>query len=1233
MTIHPVYSGAPLDAEEKQLFEGFSIDVKPPVPAWIEYKKIRLTRMVNSWPEEFRDYLKNRKIKFYIYNEKGAAVYNDPPQFYFPAHTLADIGNERTAILAVQNKAMLYAVEFAIGQKSTDWKALKAEMIDYHTQHADREYLSGQLEQVKGVFSSGNLHAAIVTLFSLGATFHITDRNSSRDKLSQLHMARREAGVEAARKCAPFLFKEAGNMDPVALEKQKAFFAKLDEMVCYLGLEKDEFDRHLRQIMVSLILDTAGIANPNIVREESADAVSAAAIAGEQAVIYARIQTIAGHLFRTYAPGLPGITNVYNRPDTNLHYEKRTQEAFEKMQAALGNSVSFDYFDPARPLLADFRKGKRGIFDLDNSTPVLEIDGINDLPSLQKMLGLAIHTTLSRHSKVALKSHESEHFGQMLTELDTAYAEAAITPAEWKALRDSKQRELDLAQHRRDQALASQKQVDNALELARKEAEAFKVIPFIFSGTAQSLASRAGSSARIRDVVDRELIPVRNNLNVNFAPHSALINPLFRDGNQHIMRNISYITADGKTPGVNEPVTRAAQEQVRNILTMQLDTSPVHEANRTRHEQLVQALYASPVMLVSALGIPSMVEEVRTIQHALFPDRGKSPQAEARDLLIRRRNGLAVRALEMANIPVPEALREAATIAAPPPPAPPAPQEPPALPPPPPTPPPASEPPKPTVEDPDAPPPTPPKNDPTPPPAPVPIVGWDEALAHAETFVAKQLNEAPPFHMLRCSLGMQPGHSITLHMSRWVEEAGVRRAETKSTTMEIHQPKLDDALELKKRLQTHLLSKEEVIPYRRLQKKHGLQKLGEDEILPLSAPIVDPILPAEDGKAGRIIKRGGVYVLHLEFADGEIRTEADLSLGVAQNGSIEEANLRRELVLERLQRLQNGKSQTTPQDLRTWLQHSALLEADWQSATSIKLSQHTQIQTKITLGFPNKGTGQIATLHIGNPRRLGTPNEYWSIPLEIRVDGKLIAKPSINTHVSDADMAVRRITEATQHIQTVLTEYAEQNPKAHWQLREDNELNQLDPVHLEESANMDWTRWNRMISELNYVSQLDVHVSPLQTDETGQTYFTLAVKRADKSPFMEEGERGGAVAIERRYTIPAGTKPAEATQIAEQFRKSVHDRFKHLLDAAYNPADGTTTIGDATKVIKPVDPYNARSIAKKFDAAWRATLPEAKTSGAAIDVAPIDPAQSRHTPLQELLGGRGGRNTPSDRRM
>ncbi len=721
----------------------------------------------------------------------------------------------------------------------------------------------------------------------------------------------------------------------------------------------------------------------------------------------------------------------------------------------------------------------------------------------------------------------------------------------------------------------------HALEEERtreREKALLKHLPYALPSRLQSIATRA---TRTNPAPEKELVeawaqlePMTKSLNANFQPHQELGDLLFKERDGNTLRILDHICTGAPLPEMDAALRTKTRDAILSAISDPIEkiapelTTPglrdkLIENNREGHKRLGKQLPQAQLLMIAALGTPELIADARAAYALLYPERKRDiPDAQTQAMLQEELQQTASKALRQAFA---DAGKDVPVHLAPPPPA-----------------------------------------------ADRNAAEWESLRKRAETFVSERLQDNPPFNMFRCNLDMQPGHAVTLHLSRWVNGNGHRRVETCSDTLLLREPSLERALDTKKRLQSHILNTQKVIEHRRLHEGHYVAT--DDDFLPNAAPMIDPNRAEADGLAGRIFKRGGVFTLKLIFPDKESRTEVAIPLGVQQDGDFDEANRRRLMILDHLEQMREGSRHLTGQDVRVWLQNVVMQKGKaWEQAQSIDLRDHPSVQNDIAVKIAGP-EGEKTTLHVENPRLEGTPNAYWSVPVSIRLDGKEIAKTSVNTHIRDADTVLRRIDEVTSHLKTGLERHAVEHPKAHWQLGENHRLMQFNEEHLGKTQNMDWTRLDRIKDELGYVHQLSVRAS--EVGDGGA--FTLGVQRADGTQFLQDtpGLRHGSP-LQREVTIGASLPAGEETALAEKFREAVHTGFISAVQEAYRPQRDPAFEKSGQHQRKALQRYDSRSVVSMFDAACRTAEQQAFAKEAGITV-----AAGRFAPSKESGAGK-----------
>lgn len=916
--------------------------------------------------------------------------------------------------------------------------------------------------------------------------------------------------------------------------------------------------------------------------------------------------------------------------DTALDALEPLREELRTDDPAL--TIPFRPYDRTRSVFAEFRKGARKLHELGAQPIAIDWEHYRiTFNSERDFVWHAIEQSalMTAQGNPAI---DRKRLQKAIDETKAAFLEATISPAE-RAVQEATARQAKAAtaaaQAAQAQQLWIQKQAAEDARRQREAADALKFVPFTFAGNTASVFDRGNGTAplptdgkkraeteRLRDIVGREMAPLKAALNKNFPPHKAFGEAIFAS---QTMKALDHICTGANTGMRGDAAPTAAE--FRNILALALDTSPVHQANKDNHPKVLEALNNAPVLIVTALGNDLQIRQMKDIQGKLFPERGKKPEAEVAAELIRQRKELAGQLLQQHGMEIPESL-----------------QVPPAPPPPPPLPKanPSAPPPEPPVASPlddiapiitivavaaamtDTPetPPAPTVPDAPAPPEPPASVkepefthkAWNDIRQRAEDFVLEGIVENPPFNMLRCSLGFQPGHTILLQLSRWVEDGSTQpRAETRSLNLTLGEHDLEIALELKKRLQSHLLLEAPLVDYRRLHRE-GYSVAQESELLPSSAPITD-----QDGQIGKIIKRGGIYAVRLTFPDAQkdgqqTYTSVTIPLGTPQEEGLEEAKRRRDMVVGYLEERRDGYN-LTAQDLRVILKNDIKLgKGTWQQATTIDLREHPDVQTTMNIQFPRSMGEPLTTLQVGNPIFEGSPNTYWRIPLTIRSrkleDGQIVpacaVETSVNTHVSDPNIALSRIEEITEHFRNRLEHHARNHPDAHFSHNTNGGLIQMTADTLRDSTNVDWTRLDRIKDELTYQTQLSVMASAPQALPDGKLGFSLTVQRADQSEFREHTDENmhDTMVMRRRFTLPEGTSLDDAPKMIEAFRANTQRVFLNAVYDAYTPqldpkfSNGfvlpeNVVLSDRRKAMRL---YNAQTVINAFDSSCRTGL-------------------------------------------
>lgn len=437
----------------------------------------------------------------------------------------------------------------------------------------------------------------------------------------------------------------------------------------------------LSKTLDKIVVTSAGLAN----KEEIISSLSSP---------NADINNIGVRLVQEYSAHFNGLMEQRIEPNSP-YYDAEIAQLKNDIEKLFGGSISYTSFDPDKSILGAFRSGKKMLHELSDKPSVHEWKNYTIiLPSEQTYLITAIEecARFTAHTE-GKKGRELAQLEEALGELKEAYKDTVLTPearaakaqekekAAQAAIEERKRQKQEEEQQKQEQARLGaiareekerQKEAariaQEAAEKLRQEQAALAIIPFAFGGGfAQSVLDRGSKeelpakpndraiALRLKDLVAREIKPIKNALNKNFSPHAELGHALFIADNCQIMHIADYI-ATGTRFNANKSGQEDAKAKLQAIFNLNLDDTPIHQVNREGHEQLINALCNSPIVLVAAVGTSEQVQEMHAIEKQLFPEK-KNGQTEAqRQTLIERRASIALDTLKQSGIEISDEL-------------------------------------------------------------------------------------------------------------------------------------------------------------------------------------------------------------------------------------------------------------------------------------------------------------------------------------------------------------------------------------------------------------------------------------------------------------------------------------------------------------------------------------------------------------------------------------------------
>jgi len=474
-----------------------------------------------------------------------------------------------------------------------------------------------------------------------------------------------------------------------------------------------------------------------------------------------------------------------------------------------------------------------------------------------------------------------------------------------------------------------------------------------------------------------------------------------------------------------------------------------------------------------------------------------------------------------------------------------------------------------------------------------------EAIRRANSFATKQL---PSHYKLRSYLVPTKDHRIVIKLTN---DAG----DTVERPIKISQPNAETALDIKRRVQAHLLDMPGIVPYRG-PRKEGSYHVNLDELIPASA------------ERHRISPRYGEYRLKIDWRDRN--EEISIPLGVqyaAENR--DEANERAQFVLRQLAnaRLENPERSHLPLTKRDLIdqlrEHVQQRGGQWDERT------HGEIDGfPVALRFPfsRPGMQQESWLQIDDLKTDGDPNYTWVLPVNVVVNGTRLANASthINLHVRDRKTAEERAIGAVNHMMRTVSNLP---ANAEWAIDPERPNYLLDLTEAARNAAphlIDTNRLTDIQNELRSPFQKDLRVQlvgePVVAD--GMQTFTLGIARGGDQglaePVLANTGRGEPPSsVQRRFSVPV----SRASDIPA-FADAVNRTFREVISEEYDPRSSLNYDAENLRKLKTPRPFRPSFAPNVLDRAIDTHLPNHP------EMTALDVHASR---VQRVTGGRDAR--------
>ncbi len=438
-----------------------------------------------------------------------------------------------------------------------------------------------------------------------------------------------------------------------------------------------------------------------------------------------------------------------------------------------------------------------------------------------------------------------------------------------------------------------------------------------------------------------------------------------------------------------------------------------------------------------------------------------------------------------------------------------------------------------------------------------------DLLEDVDPFLKEMLAETPPKNRFKVDLALEENHPVTLTLADKNNEASskVYRTDIKD---------LDDAVEAKKQLQTIILGRDDILPYRNIAEDRTVT-LGSSEMIPEGKP-----------NSAEVTPESGFYKLRLEYLEGDTRIGVTIPLGVSQQdeNKQERAEERADEAIRFVETQQRIGFSITKGDTELYLKgrvNEGKFEGEWKNPERM-LVEGFDNKTKVDFS-DREVDGQeteIAKVSISSKPKL---NPTWTADVTILVDGDRVKSFAPDLNTSDHMVAQQRAAEYVNELASRLEAAQGDNPRG-WALDEQGELLKTDAEAGLGSLSVEGIK---KLEEQIQRSKVDFSVEPVKDPEEigDKTRVTIGVFRGARANAQEQfvNEKTGKM-VEKTFVAPD-----EDTAI--DFAVAVDDTFKHYLQEAYSTKTESSTGEELTKTGKRYHPMTSVNL---FEDAIRTNL-------------------------------------------
>lgn len=298
-------------------------------------------------------------------------------------------------------------------------------------------------------------------------------------------------------------------------------------------------------------------------------------------------------------------------------------------------------------------------------------------------------------------------------------------------------------------------------------------------------------------------------------------------------------------------------------------------------------------------------------------------------------------------------------------------------------------------------------------------------VENTEELLKQPFSEAPPFNRFKASLVPNPPkHPIKITLGNVAGEA-------REILIATNEPNYNKAIELKKGLQSHFLSKQEITPFRTITKS------GERGFL------IDDPLPNQVPLNSEIYNNRGMASLKVTYVEGNELYSVSFSLGLLDTTNNEtQIEKRKEIILNYLEEVRNKipeefvSKADVFENLKNTLKVEGLPER-WEKREQINVGG---FEKKTKIYFPVSGNQETYLLPVTIEYEPGGMNPGWRMITGIEIDGEQVKGVMPNLFISKADIAEGRAKLIAEDLVGRFKELAENFPEMKWEKEANGKL-------------------------------------------------------------------------------------------------------------------------------------------------------------------------------------------------